>query len=195
MNEISPRPSEVLTSTNRSNCQPPDPDQERRRRRSARWLGLARWPLLARSGRRRRAGRMRHVSAGGRRHAARTKQTRCRWCAPRSSSRWIRRGESSCPARRRHSTAATLFARATGYISKRNVDIGSHVHAGDVLAVIAAPDLDQQLPRRGRSWRRCRPRWRRRRPTWISRRSTNVRTSAADEGWLDQPAAGRRRLG
>jgi RND family efflux transporter MFP subunit len=40
---------------------------------------------------------------------------------------------------------ATLFARATGYIKIRNVDIGSRVKAGDVLAVIAAPDLDQQL--------------------------------------------------
>ena len=40
--------------------------------------------------------------------------------------------------------AATLFARSTGYISKRNVDIGSRVHAGDVLAVIASPDVDQQ---------------------------------------------------
>ena len=39
--------------------------------------------------------------------------------------------------------SATLFARATGYISKRNVDIGSKAHKGDVLAVIAAPDLDQ----------------------------------------------------
>jgi RND family efflux transporter MFP subunit len=41
--------------------------------------------------------------------------------------------------------SATLYARATGYISVRNVDIGSHVKAGDVLAVIAAPELDQQL--------------------------------------------------
>jgi RND family efflux transporter MFP subunit len=41
--------------------------------------------------------------------------------------------------------SATLFARATGYISTRNVDIGSKVRQGDVLAVIAAPDLDQQL--------------------------------------------------
>jgi RND family efflux transporter MFP subunit len=41
--------------------------------------------------------------------------------------------------------SATLFARATGYISVRNVDIGSKVKKGDVLAVIAAPDLDQQL--------------------------------------------------
>jgi RND family efflux transporter MFP subunit len=40
---------------------------------------------------------------------------------------------------------ATLFARATGYIAKREVDIGSSVHAGDLLAVIAAPELDQQL--------------------------------------------------
>ena len=41
--------------------------------------------------------------------------------------------------------AATIYARATGYIGARNVDIGSRVHKGDVLAVIAAPDLDQQL--------------------------------------------------
>ena len=41
--------------------------------------------------------------------------------------------------------SATLYARATGYIAKRNVDIGSRVTKGDVLAVIAAPDLDQQL--------------------------------------------------
>jgi RND family efflux transporter MFP subunit len=41
--------------------------------------------------------------------------------------------------------SATVYARATGYIAKRNVDIGSKVKAGDVLAVIAAPDLDQQL--------------------------------------------------
>jgi RND family efflux transporter MFP subunit len=40
---------------------------------------------------------------------------------------------------------ATLFARATGYIGVRNVDIGSKVHKGDVLALIAAPELDRQL--------------------------------------------------
>jgi RND family efflux transporter MFP subunit len=40
---------------------------------------------------------------------------------------------------------ATLFARATGYIGVRNVDIGSKVRKGDVLALIAAPDLDQQF--------------------------------------------------
>lgn len=41
--------------------------------------------------------------------------------------------------------SAIIYARATGYIATRNVDIGSKVKAGDVLAIIAAPDLDQQL--------------------------------------------------
>jgi HlyD family secretion protein len=40
---------------------------------------------------------------------------------------------------------AQIFARATGYIAERRVDIGSRVHAGDLLVRIAAPDLDQQL--------------------------------------------------
>ncbi|GJE56006.1 MULTISPECIES: efflux RND transporter periplasmic adaptor subunit [Methylobacterium] len=40
---------------------------------------------------------------------------------------------------------ARIFARATGYIAERNVDIGSRVKAGDRLLRIAAPDLDQQL--------------------------------------------------
>jgi RND family efflux transporter MFP subunit len=49
------------------------------------------------------------------------------------------------PGTTRAFDSATIFARATGYISERMVDIGSKVKAGDVLAVIAAPDLDQQL--------------------------------------------------
>ena len=40
---------------------------------------------------------------------------------------------------------ATLYARATGYIAERHVDIGSRVKAGDLLVRISAPDLDQQL--------------------------------------------------
>ena len=39
---------------------------------------------------------------------------------------------------------ADLFARATGYIAERRVDIGSRVKKGDLLVRIAAPDLDQQ---------------------------------------------------
>jgi multidrug efflux pump subunit AcrA (membrane-fusion protein) len=40
---------------------------------------------------------------------------------------------------------ASLYARATGYLSKRLVDIGDRVQAGQLLAEIAAPDIDDQL--------------------------------------------------
>jgi HlyD family secretion protein len=40
---------------------------------------------------------------------------------------------------------ANLFPRATGYVAERLVDIGSRVHAGELLLRIEAPDLDQQL--------------------------------------------------
>ncbi|HEY4406770.1 MAG TPA: efflux RND transporter periplasmic adaptor subunit [Xanthobacteraceae bacterium] len=40
---------------------------------------------------------------------------------------------------------ANVFARATGYIAKRNVDIGDRVAAGDLLAQLAVPELDDQI--------------------------------------------------
>ena len=40
---------------------------------------------------------------------------------------------------------ANIYARATGYITERRVDIGSRVKKGDLLVHISAPDLDQQL--------------------------------------------------
>ena len=42
-------------------------------------------------------------------------------------------------------STARIFARATGYVAERRVDIGARVKAGDTLIRIAAPDLDQQL--------------------------------------------------
>jgi RND family efflux transporter MFP subunit len=40
---------------------------------------------------------------------------------------------------------ATLYARATGYVSKRLVDIGDQVKEGQLLLEISAPDIDDQL--------------------------------------------------
>jgi multidrug efflux pump subunit AcrA (membrane-fusion protein) len=40
---------------------------------------------------------------------------------------------------------ADLFAKVTGYLSDVRVDIGDHVKAGQVLAVIDIPELEQQL--------------------------------------------------
>lgn len=42
-------------------------------------------------------------------------------------------------------TEAPLLARASGYIKKRYVDMGDRVKAGQVLAEIEAPELDQQI--------------------------------------------------
>jgi multidrug efflux pump subunit AcrA (membrane-fusion protein) len=42
-------------------------------------------------------------------------------------------------------TEASIYARSSGYVKRRLVDIGDHVSAGQLLAVIEAPDLDQQV--------------------------------------------------
>jgi RND family efflux transporter MFP subunit len=42
-------------------------------------------------------------------------------------------------------TEAYIYARATGYVRKRQVDIGDRVRAGQTLAEIEAPDLDEQV--------------------------------------------------
>jgi RND family efflux transporter MFP subunit len=40
---------------------------------------------------------------------------------------------------------ANIYARASGYISKRDVDIGSRVKAGDLLVEITAPEVEHQI--------------------------------------------------
>jgi RND family efflux transporter MFP subunit len=40
---------------------------------------------------------------------------------------------------------ANIYARATGYIGKRNVDIGDHVKQGELLAELGVPELDDQI--------------------------------------------------
>jgi RND family efflux transporter MFP subunit len=122
---------------------PDDPNQERRRRRAARWLGLAAVAVLA---------MLTGVGAWG--DVSRKDQTIATLTAERDAVPVVRTAilepletprQVDLPGSTQAFDAATLYARATGYIDKRNVDIGSRVHAGDVLAVIAAPDLDQQL--------------------------------------------------
>ena len=51
----------------------------------------------------------------------------------------------SLPARAQAGESAQLFARATGFISERRVDLGDKVAAGQVLAVISAPEADQAV--------------------------------------------------
>jgi RND family efflux transporter MFP subunit len=49
------------------------------------------------------------------------------------------------PARIEAWSRAPIYARVSGYLQRWNVDIGAKVHAGQVLAVIETPDLDQDL--------------------------------------------------
>ncbi len=49
------------------------------------------------------------------------------------------------PGRLQAFISAPIYARVPGYLKSWKYDIGSRVKAGDVLAVIDTPDLDQQL--------------------------------------------------
>ncbi|SNT61836.1 RND family efflux transporter, MFP subunit [Tardiphaga sp. OK246] len=51
----------------------------------------------------------------------------------------------SLPATTTAFEAANIFARTSGYVEKRYVDIGDRVKAGDLLAEITAPELDHQI--------------------------------------------------
>ena len=53
--------------------------------------------------------------------------------------------ELTLPGETQPFATANIYARATGYITDRRVDIGSRVKKGDLLVHISAPDLDQQL--------------------------------------------------
>jgi RND family efflux transporter MFP subunit len=51
----------------------------------------------------------------------------------------------SLPATASAFSVANMFARASGYIDKRYVDIGDRVKAGQLLVEIVAPELDHQI--------------------------------------------------
>ena len=51
----------------------------------------------------------------------------------------------SLPATTTAFEAANIFARTSGYVEKRYVDIGDQVKAGGLLAEITAPELDHQI--------------------------------------------------
>jgi RND family efflux transporter MFP subunit len=51
----------------------------------------------------------------------------------------------SLPATTLAFTQANMFARVSGYISERKVDIGDRVKKGDLLAYIYAPEIEYQL--------------------------------------------------
>ena len=57
----------------------------------------------------------------------------------------IQKETLNLPGRLEAYTQAQLFARVGGYLKSWNADIGTVVKAGDLIAEIDAPDLDQQI--------------------------------------------------
>ncbi len=49
------------------------------------------------------------------------------------------------PARALAGESAQIYARSTGFVGERRVDLGDRVQAGQVLAVISAPESDQAV--------------------------------------------------
>lgn len=45
-----------------------------------------------------------------------------------------------------------IYARADGYLVKRNVDIGDHVKTGQIMAEIETPEMDQQIQQARATW-------------------------------------------
>jgi RND family efflux transporter MFP subunit len=91
--------------------------------------------------------------------------------------------------------SATLFARATGYIAVRNVDIGSKVRKGDELALIAAPDLDQQLDQAKAQFVQLQAAVEQAQANADLGRVTNARTSRlVDQGWASKQQGDQDRL-
>lgn len=123
---------------------PPHEKQEpKKKSRGARWFGLSVLGLLA-------VG----LAFGARNHyqqnlavAATTEAQRD--LAPQVRVATVKASDNtsvvSLPATTSAFAAANIFARASGYIDKREVDIGDHVKKGQLLAEIVAPELDHQI--------------------------------------------------
>lgn len=54
-------------------------------------------------------------------------------------------GEIRLPGTLEANNQAAIHARASGFIARRFADIGDHVRAGETLAVLDAPEVEQQL--------------------------------------------------
>jgi RND family efflux transporter MFP subunit len=123
----------------------PPPDRVGRPLRpKGRWLFGAAALLLLAGGL--GVGAWRHTQAQ-RAVAATAEQNRdfvpnVRVAAVRASDRFT---TVSLPATTTAFEAANIFARTSGYVEKRYVDIGDKVKAGALLAEITAPELDHQI--------------------------------------------------
>jgi RND family efflux transporter MFP subunit len=75
---------------------------------------------------------------------------------------------------------STIYARVNGYVSKWLVDIGDHVHKGEVLAVIETPELDAELEA-------ARAQLKSSQSQVVARRAEAEFSKTTNERWRDSP--------
>src|SRR5947209_2341705 len=86
--------------------------------------------------------------------------------------------------------AANIFARASGYIAKRYVDIGDHVKAGQLLAEITAPEVEAQVAQYQNSLQQAQATQRQNEAQRASTQVTSKRISIlAKDSWATQELA------
>jgi RND family efflux transporter MFP subunit len=80
--------------------------------------------------------------------------------------------------------AANIYARASGYVAKRFVDIGDHVKAGQLLAEITAPEIEDQVAQYQNGLQQAQAMIRQNQAQRASTNVTSKRTSIlAVDGW------------
>ena len=108
-------------------------------------------PVYRRRRRRRVSARSRrhghHNAQDGRRQIAANgpRPRRCPSSPSRCRTRTARTTTFCVPGRLEAYTQAQIYARVSGYVKDWKADIGTPVKAGQLLAEIDAPDLDQQI--------------------------------------------------
>jgi RND family efflux transporter MFP subunit len=91
--------------------------------------------------------------------------------------------------------AANIYARASGYINKRYVDIGSRVRTGQPLVEITAPEVDDQIAQAEATLVQTKASLRQVGATRELARVTNGRTTAlVGEGWATKQQGDTDRL-
>ena len=84
-------------------------------------------------------------------------------------------------------TAASIYARASGYIEKRYADIGDRVKQGQLLAVITAPELDHQIAQAEANLLQAEANSRQTQANRDLARVTNLRSARLTaQGWVTQ---------
>ena len=143
MHDIASRDREPDSTSDRKTANAPTDEPDTRRQRSTRLFGLGAFVLLAAGlafGASRSYSQQREVMATA---------EQIRDFVPSVRVATVRASDATVlvtlPATTSAFVVANMYARASGYIDKRYVDIGDRVKEGQLLAEIVASELDHQI--------------------------------------------------